>query len=117
MGLIDTKIFYLLYSLLIRHFGRKMEYGPHACGGVPIRRYIYKFLTIWSPRMWGCTEQRQIPSVRGTMVPTHVGVYRYGGDHRKGFNHGPHACGGVPNPDHKEDIEIIWSPRMWGCTE
>jgi len=51
-----------------------------------------------------------------SIVPTHVGVYRDIYDHFNPFDNCPHACGGVPRNVQIATIELILSPRMWGCT-
>ncbi len=69
---------------------------PHARGGVPMRAGTEHHAVGYSPRTWGCTDQRHdAPRIRH-LFPTHVGVYRTprrGAWDRSAI---PHARGGVP---------------------
>ena len=65
-----------VYQVLVSHL-KNMEYGPHACGGVPVPSIILILLGSWSPRMWGCTVLIRNILNELNMVPTHVGVYRF----------------------------------------
>ncbi len=53
---------------------------PHTCGGVPCERLFRLRNFQFSPHMWGCTFLDGGNDKPEEVFPTHVGVYRFGGD-------------------------------------
>jgi hypothetical protein len=96
--------------------GTASEKSPHACGGGPKAQQNGLDVVRISPRMWGWTVSRNIPSVGPPNLPTHVGVDRYTTPVSRKDCKSPHACGGGPwlglQQPHRRGI----SPRMWGWT-
>jgi len=99
---------------------------PHACGGVPNTRRQWQGRNAFSPRMWGCSEQRHICFNFCWVSPTHVGCsldklgYRTVSvrlsAHAEVLSNRPHACGGVPLNVLYAPALMLFSPRMWGCS-
>ena len=94
------------------------SYGcPHASGGVPSNQRLRTIRTALSPREWGCTIYRLLPTYRATVVPTRVGVYRISCILQTWLKSCPHASGGVPITKLELDGFKALSPREWGCTD
>ena len=89
---------------------------PHARGGVPKGRHLYRQGADYSPRTWGCTGLLRGRNVLGDLFPTHVGVYRRGVSRVAGWQAIPHARGGVPRELEGAGRKKGYSPRTWGCT-
>ena len=51
---------------------------PHTRGGVPAIEKLRTTIQTLSPHTWGCTEMISVGKRVVTVVPTHVGVYRFG---------------------------------------
>ena len=72
-------------------------------------------LTQSSPRTWGCFYTGQLLHIRARVFPTHVGVFLKSMTRRGKYGCLPHARGGVSKHQAAQLIEVLSSPRTWGC--
>ncbi len=74
---------------------------PHIRGGVPIRDNTSPANNPLSPHTWGCSFHNAVLRRRKSVVPTYVGVFRFGGGVGVVIQSCPHIRGGVPTPGPK----------------
>ena len=90
--------------------------GPRACGDVPMA-IIYPFPPFgWSPRMRGCSPVKERGKSVHDVVPAHAGMFPSSLSNRTSRFRGPRACGDVPQAAQGLQVQILWSPRMRGCS-
>ena len=49
---------------------------PHACGDVPSSLSLIVLTSVFSPRLWGCSEPNRGGDIRRVLFPTPVGMFR-----------------------------------------
>ena len=88
---------------------------PHVRGGVSARSYSQTGRKTSSPRAWGCFYLG-VPITHILFVfPTCVGVFPPGVIHKPGERRLPHVRGGVSDITFAVSIDVVSSPRAWGC--
>ena len=90
---------------------------PHACGGGPCTRLALRSDVVYSPRVWGWTDDPWSRLAEATVFPTRVGVDRSATEGGTYYDCIPHACGGGPHAEQYIGPEPTYSPRVWGWTE
>ena len=95
---------------------RDHEPHPHARGGAPDWDVAFIVEPLSSPRTWGCTGSRASDRRISPLIPTHVGVHRWGNDRPHRPQPHPHARGGAPSSLEVALETLASSPRTWGCT-
>ena len=89
---------------------------PHACGDVPMFQDRGQLRLVFSPRLWGCSEQPRNGNECKPLFPTPVGMFLPISKWCAEVVTFPHACGDVPLDVSGEVLMSCFSPRLWGCS-
>ncbi len=90
---------------------------PHIRGGVPYATQGKIAGNGLSPHTWGCSDTRSKSGLKGRVVPTYVGVFRFPLVLQNGSVRCPHIRGGVPASQFTHYPPPSLSPHTWGCSE
>ena len=90
--------------------------SPHARGDVPVERAKVESSNDFSPRPWGCSDERAVCEDGGRLLPTPVGMFRFDTRVLRPPDPSPHARGDVPSPTSSNSPRGSFSPRPWGCS-
>ena len=90
---------------------------PHARGDVPFEVLPSLPERPFSPRPWGCSDNKHPNEQYQEVFPTPVGMFRPCICHFAEFSGFPHARGDVPISGGSDGIATTFSPRPWGCSD
>ena len=101
---------------LLHQSAKGVQLGlPHARGGVSRFAGSGTYMSLSSPRTWGCFSSA-LPRAQGAHVfPTHVGVFPNQEPPLGRVKRLPHARGGVSSRVALLISAYPSSPRTWGC--
>src|SRR5271165_6231853 len=88
--------------------------SPHTRGDGPSNSTPAQSLTLFSPHAWGWSAFRRSVGYGARVLPTRVGMVRYGGLLVAPVNGSPHTRGDGPGRDGKPDGSTLFSPHAWG---
>ena len=100
----------------VRASSKQHKSFPHASGDVPVSMRSGQLLTMFSPRKWGCSEIPPWRTADGSVFPTQVGMFRKSARCAPRHRSFPHASGDVPVLGVADGVDLLFSPRKWGCS-
>ncbi len=89
--------------------------SPHMCGGVSYGRSGDRTLPKFSPHVWGCFFNSALNSIHTYVLPTCVGVFLMIAPDGRHPYCSPHMCGGVSDGVSGSELQVQFSPHVWGC--
>ena len=93
------------------------ESFPHACGDGPDSIKWLSLSMLFSPRVWGWSEDCYALRDSHGVFPTRVGMVHIGVDVVEQIIRFPHACGDGPAQLALLCWRNAFSPRVWGWSE
>ena len=90
--------------------------SPHPRGDVPLVPGGNVVSTKFSPPAWGCSASEQCPPRPAGVLPTRVGMFRYGETTGYSGFGSPHPRGDVPHHNGVNVVKWLFSPPAWGCS-
>ena len=88
---------------------------PHVRGGVSSTGATAAPFRGSSPRAWGCFSRRTSAARHPAVFPTCVGVFPWPQHETFASKCLPHVRGGVSMVFVRDGVDVLSSPRAWGC--
>ena len=91
--------------------------SPHACGDGPLCLAAPDAIIMFSPRVWGWSENAYAVLCVQPVLPTRVGMVRRMSRSSRESSGSPHACGDGPRYPYVLEPPNVFSPRVWGWSD
>ncbi len=96
---------------------RQVRRSPHVRGDGPSFIFVAPCVKWFSPRAWGWSAFKTLAWACGFVLPTCVGMVRYGGTMLIDWERSPHVRGDGPSENPRMHLHSAFSPRAWGWSE